>query len=98
MKNRYVRDIANPSDKDTWFPLARHKDWYLGSSWASGVVTIQEQPYPNGRNEESSAEAIAAYESVALLGQVGMMAFDTTGRPLGESEKDPLTKEVKERR
>jgi endo-1,3(4)-beta-glucanase len=69
----YVRDIANPSRHDPYFPAARHKDWYLGSSWASGVVTIN----PNGRNEESSAEAIAAYEGVALLGEAGMMAFST---------------------
>lgn len=78
----YVRDIANPSSQDPFFPPARHKDWYLGSSWASGVVTIENQPYPNGRNEESSAEAIAAYEAVALLGQAGMMAFDTQRWPL----------------
>ena len=66
----YVRDIANPSRHDPYFPAYRHKDWFLGSSWASGVVTILDQPYPNGRNEESSAEAVAAYEAVALLGQV----------------------------
>ena len=62
-----VRDIANPSEEDTLFPLFRHKDWYQGSSWASGV------PYPaylNGKNQESSSEAIAAYEGVALFGQV----------------------------
>ena len=35
---------------------------YLGFSWASGVVTIDGKPYPNGRNEESSSESISAYE------------------------------------
>jgi len=62
-----VRDIANPSEEDKFFPQFRHKDWYQGSSWASGV------PYPaylNGNNQESSSEAIASYESVALFGQV----------------------------
>mmetsp|Transcript_7930 Transcript_7930/g.23402 ORF Transcript_7930/g.23402 Transcript_7930/m.23402 type:complete len:1211 (+) Transcript_7930:263-3895(+) len=62
-----VRDIANPSEEDEFFPLFRHKDWYQGSSWASGI------PYPaylNGKNQESSSEAIAAYESVAIFGQV----------------------------
>lgn len=62
-----VRDIANPSEEDPFFPLFRHKDWFQGSSWASGV------PYPaflNGKNQESSSEAIAAYESVSLFGQV----------------------------
>eukprot|EP00536_Pseudo-nitzschia_multiseries_P014448 jgi/Psemu1/214718/e_gw1.705.41.1 len=62
-----VRDIANPSEQDEFFPLFRHKDWYQGSSWASGI------PYPaflNGKNQESSSEAIASYESVAIFGKV----------------------------
>jgi endo-1,3(4)-beta-glucanase len=35
----FIRDIANPSPEDPYFPTWRHKDWYLGFSWASGVVT-----------------------------------------------------------
>jgi len=46
--------------------LYRHKDWYQGSSWASGIT----MPVPNGKNQESTSEAIAAYEGVALYGQV----------------------------
>jgi endo-1,3(4)-beta-glucanase len=66
-----VRDIANPSNDDEYFPTWRHKDWYLGFSWASGVVTINGgKAYPNGRNQESVSEAIAAYEAVALYGEV----------------------------
>jgi len=61
-----VRDIANPSETDTRFPLYRHKDWYQGSSWASGITMT----VANGKNQESSSEAIAAYEGVALYGQV----------------------------
>ena len=61
-----VRDIANPSEEDIHFPLFRHKDWYQGSSWASGIT----MPVPNGKNQESSSEAIAAYEAVALYGKV----------------------------
>ena len=59
-----IRDIANPSNDDTYFPLFRNKDWYQGNSWASGIAV---SPL-NGRNQESSSEAIAAYESVALYG------------------------------
>lgn len=40
----------------------------MGSSWASGIVTLQGQPNRNGRNQESSAEAINAYEAIALYG------------------------------
>ncbi len=86
-----VRDIANPSESDPYFPMWRHKDWcvnegiinyldhsncrYLGSSWASGIVTFANQPYPNGRNQESSSEAIAAYEAVALYGRAAAEVF-----------------------
>lgn len=62
-----VRDIANPSKHDTAFPRFRHKDWYRGHSWASGITA---EPYFNGRNQESSSEAIAAYEAIALFGKV----------------------------
>jgi Glycosyl hydrolase family 81 C-terminal domain len=61
----YVRDIANPNADDDFFPQFRQKDWYLGSSWASGLASFNEM---HGRNQESSSEAIAAYENVALFG------------------------------
>ena len=48
---------------------------YLGFSWASGVVTLMGTPYPNGRNEESSSEAISAYEAVALYGEVSASIY-----------------------
>ena len=62
-----IRNIANPSKHDSAFPRFRHKDIYQGSSWASGIT---EPLYFNGRNQESSSEAIAAYEAVALFGDV----------------------------
>ena len=70
-----IRDIANPSPKDPFFPTWRHKDFFLGSSWASGVVTISGKAYPNGRNQESSAESISAYEAVALYGLMATRVF-----------------------
>ena len=60
-----IRDIANPSSEDSFFPTFRHKDWYQGSSWASGIAV---SPL-NGRNQESSSEAIASYEAIALYGK-----------------------------
>lgn len=60
-----IRDIANPSSDDHFFPLYRMKDWYLGNSWAGGIASS-----PIGRNQESSSEAIAAYEAVSLYGSV----------------------------
>lgn len=64
----YIRDYANPSKNDSYFPRFRQKDWYLGSSWAAGIVSAENSPH--GRNQESSSEAIAAYEGVALYGRV----------------------------
>ncbi len=42
------------------------KDWYLGNSWAGGIA----RAYPNGRNQESSSESIAAYEAISMFGKV----------------------------
>lgn len=72
-----VRNIANPADHGDYFPAFRHKDWYQGHSWASGVVP----PYLNGRNQESSSESIAAYEAVALYGQVMVRHNESTCTP-----------------
>ena len=74
-----IRDIANPSAADPHFTSFRHKDWFLGFSWASGIVTISGNPYPNGRNQESSSEAIAAYEAVALFGEVAAEVYRGSG-------------------
>eukprot|EP00457_Paulinella_chromatophora_P001814 gb/GEZN01001816.1/.p1 GENE.gb/GEZN01001816.1/~~gb/GEZN01001816.1/.p1 ORF type:complete len:892 (+),score=103.73 gb/GEZN01001816.1/:400-2676(+) len=85
-----VRDIANPSMEDPYFPQTRHKDWYLGSSWANGIVPVN----PNGRNQESSSEAIHAYEAVALFGQVlaGRAGVGgSTGIALDDIQEDIVT-------
>jgi len=81
-----VRDIANPSIEDTYFPAFRQKDWYLGTSWASGIPTLGGHPYSNGRNQESSSEAIAAYEAVALFGSSMVDAWKA-------DENNPASKE-----
>lgn len=64
----YIRDYANPWMDDEFFTPFRQKDWFLGSSWASGIVSAENSPH--GRNQESSSEAIAAYEGMALYGHV----------------------------
>lgn len=69
----YIRDFANPSADDQYFVQFRQKDWFLGSSWASGIVSAENSPH--GRNQESSSEAIAAYEAVALYGSVMVDVF-----------------------
>jgi endo-1,3(4)-beta-glucanase len=69
----YIRDFANPMDDDPHFTQYRQKDWFLGSSWASGIVSGENSPH--GRNEESSSEAISAYEAMALFGSAMIDAF-----------------------
>jgi hypothetical protein len=53
-----ARDYANPSTSDTHFPQWRNKDWYMGFSWASGIALAAGQPFRNGRNQESTSEAV----------------------------------------
>lgn len=60
-----IRDYANPSTADGKFPLARHKDWFMGFSWAGGIKFE-----PLGRNQESVSEAINSYYAIACYGTV----------------------------
>lgn len=83
----FIRDIANPSAKDKYFPQFRQKDWYLGNSWASGIALYGGRPYLNGRNQESSSEAIAAYEGVAMFGSVMMKSFGN-GKSPSQADND----------
>ncbi|KAJ1871693.1 hypothetical protein LPJ55_003701 [Coemansia sp. RSA 990] len=59
--NQLLRDYANPSYVDSQFPFMRHFDPYDGHSWAAGLFT-----FADGRNQESSGEAINAYYSAYL--------------------------------
>jgi endo-1,3(4)-beta-glucanase len=89
----FVRDIATPSPNDKFFTQFRQKDFYLGSSWASGIISAENSPH--GRNEESSSEAIAAYEGVALYGQVMMDIFGKSSKK-GDSNKQLVAKDVRD--
>ncbi|KAJ2879391.1 hypothetical protein IWW38_006124, partial [Coemansia aciculifera] len=59
--NQLLRDYANPSYVDSQFPFMRHFDPYDGHSWAAGLFT-----FADGRNQESTGEAINAYYSAYL--------------------------------
>lgn len=61
--NDMVRDIANPSKTDPYFTQLRHFDWYEGHSWAAGL-----QPNGDGRNQESTSEAVNAWYGINLWG------------------------------
>lgn len=63
--NMLVRDIANPSAEDTWFPQWRNFDWYHGHSWAHGLF-----PAADGKNQESSSEDVMAAYAIKMWGTV----------------------------
>jgi len=68
-----IRVIASP-EEDLFFTSWRHKDWFQGHSWASGIAMV----FPNGKNQESSSEAIAAYEAIAVYGSTMVAAWEET--------------------
>lgn len=60
-----IRDYANPSDKDPYFPQYRNFDWFHGHSFAHGIF-----PSGDGKNEESSSEDYHAYYAIKLFGKL----------------------------
>lgn len=70
--NALVRDIANPTDSDPFFPVSRNFDWYHGHSWAHGLFETLD-----GKDEESSSEdSMSAY------------AIKMWGRTIGDSNME----------
>ncbi|AET38384.1 endo-1,3(4)-beta-glucanase Ecym_2674 [Eremothecium cymbalariae DBVPG len=63
--NALIRDVANPSNEDTYFPVSRMFDWYHGHSWASGLYEN-----PRGRNQESSSEDLNFAYAMKMWGKV----------------------------
>lgn len=62
--NDMIRDIANPSASgDPYFTQLRHYDWFEGHSWAAGL-----QANGDGRNQESTSEALHAWYGINLWG------------------------------
>jgi endo-1,3(4)-beta-glucanase len=57
-----ARDIGNPSTADPYYPVTRHRDWFQGHSWASGVAGGA-----GPRDEESSTEGINGYYGLYLF-------------------------------
>ncbi|RLN53548.1 hypothetical protein BBJ29_008164 [Phytophthora kernoviae] len=70
-----LRDVANPSADDVYFPRFRHFSWYLGHSYSRGVTLLD-----NGKDEESTSEDINFYYGMTLWGKVtGKKAVEDLG-------------------
>lgn len=60
-------DVAHGENHDSndsnsiFFPLARHKSWFDGHSFASGLF-----PFGDGKSQESSSEAVNCYYGAYL--------------------------------
>ncbi|KAF7553851.1 hypothetical protein G7Z17_g3357 [Cylindrodendrum hubeiense] len=63
--NMLIRDYANPSSSDPYFPAFRSFDWYHGHSWATGLYAQWD-----GKNQESSSEDVMATHAIKCWGQV----------------------------
>lgn len=63
--NTLVRDYANPSAADPYFPVSRMFDWYHGHSFAHGLFESSD-----GRDQESSSEDTMAAYAVKMWGMV----------------------------
>ncbi len=58
-----ARDVLNPSAADASFPRFRNFDFFVSHSWAAGLFV-----FGDGRNQESTAEAVNAWYGAYLYG------------------------------
>ena len=79
--NLLAQDIAAAKGSDE-FPVLRTFDPYQGHGWASGT-----SPFADGNNQESSSEAVNAWNGLALWGEAsGQDALATEGTWLLSAE------------
>ncbi len=80
----FIRDIANPSAADPHFTPFRAMDFYEGHSWAAGLFE-----FGDGRNQESTSEAVNAWYALELYGlAVNDARLTNLGRMLRAIEVD----------
>lgn len=73
--NLLVADIASYENYKE-FPLLRNYDPYSGHGWAAGLA-----PFQDGNNQESSSEALNAWNAVAVWGDlIGNNTLKETGQ------------------
>lgn len=58
-----LRDVANPSDDDIFFPKFRQFDWFAGHSYSHGI-----SPFGDGKDQESASEEINFHYGMMLWG------------------------------
>ncbi|KAL8695266.1 MAG: hypothetical protein Q9218_000164 [Villophora microphyllina] len=73
--NTLIRDAANPSASDPYFPVSRSFDWYSGHSWAKGLFDSSD-----GKDQESSLEDALFSYAIKMWGHtIGDSAMEARG-------------------
>jgi endo-1,3(4)-beta-glucanase len=67
MVNLMIRDTANPSTQDRWFPRFRNFDWFVGHSYSHGV-----SPFADGKDQESTSEEVNFHYGLMLWGKASV--------------------------
>jgi endo-1,3(4)-beta-glucanase len=62
--NMLIRDFANPSTTDPFFPFQRSFDWFNGHSWAKGLFASGD-----GKDQESTSEDTFATFALKMWGR-----------------------------
>jgi endo-1,3(4)-beta-glucanase len=65
-----LRDVANPSTEDPYFPVFRSFDWFMGHSWSQGIFESLD-----GKDEESTSEDINFYYAMSLWANVSQQPY-----------------------
>ena len=60
-----VRDVANPSTQENYFPFSRNLDWYHSHSFAKGLFESGDS-----KDEESSSRGVMCTYGMKMWGQV----------------------------
>uniref|UniRef100_A0AAV1VEF7 glucan endo-1,3-beta-D-glucosidase n=1 Tax=Peronospora matthiolae TaxID=2874970 RepID=A0AAV1VEF7_9STRA len=71
-----IRDVANPSDADPYFPKFRSLDWFRGHSYSHGITALAD-----GKDQESTSEDMNFFYGMTLMGKVtGDKHLETVGK------------------
>lgn len=63
--NMLVRDVANTSEDDKYFPVSRSFDWFHGHSWTGGLQVVND-----GKDFASASEDVHFSYAMKMWGQV----------------------------
>eukprot|EP00823_Brevimastigomonas_motovehiculus_P004727 TRINITY_DN3223_c0_g1_i2.p1 TRINITY_DN3223_c0_g1~~TRINITY_DN3223_c0_g1_i2.p1 ORF type:complete len:779 (+),score=161.74 TRINITY_DN3223_c0_g1_i2:39-2375(+) len=86
--NTLLRDVANPSSEDPFFPRFRFFDWYSGHSWSKGLFDCHD-----GKDQESTSEEINFHYGLMLWGKASNRTdLETLGNLMFAMARRSVTK------